>query len=88
MRVFGYCRVSTEEQALSGVSLEAQQQQLAGYAMMKGWTIAEIFIERGVSGSIPLAERLQGERMLAAVRQGDVIITASSIAPFALPPTR
>jgi len=37
MRVFGYCRVSTTEQADGGVSLSAQQQQVAGYVMMKGW---------------------------------------------------
>jgi len=50
MKVVGYTRVSTEEQASSGVSLEAQQQQITGYAMMKGWQIGEFFIERGVSG--------------------------------------
>ena len=64
MRAVGYVRVSTEEQASSGVSLEAQQQQITGYAMMKGWQVAEFFIERGVSGSVALAERPEGQRLL------------------------
>jgi putative DNA-invertase from lambdoid prophage Rac len=76
MRVFGYSRVSTVEQADEGVSLAAQQQQVVGYAMMKGWTIDEQFVERAVSGSIPLADRPEGGRMLAMARKGDVIIAA------------
>ncbi|WP_315749593.1 MULTISPECIES: recombinase family protein [unclassified Bradyrhizobium] len=76
MRVFGYCRVSTSEQANAGLSLETQRQQIAGYAMMKGWSIAETFVEAGVSGSVPLAERPEGQRLLALLRAGDVVITA------------
>lgn len=75
-RVFGYARVSTTEEADEGASLSAQQQQIAGYAMMKGWQVAEHFVERGVSGSTPLAERPEGSRMLATVGKGDIIVTA------------
>ena len=76
MRVFGYSRVSTSEQADEGVSLAAQQQQIAGYAMMKGWSVDEHFVERGVSGSIPLADRPEGGRMLATIGKGDMVVTA------------
>ena len=76
MRVFGYSRVSTAEQADEGVSLAAQQQQIAGYAMIKGWTVAEHFVERGVSGSTPLADRPEGKRMLATVGKGDILVVA------------
>jgi putative DNA-invertase from lambdoid prophage Rac len=76
LRVFGYSRVSTSDQANEGVSLDVQRQQIAGYAMMKGWTVAAMFVEEGVSGSVPLADREQGRAMLATVRKGDVIITA------------
>jgi hypothetical protein len=75
MRVFGYSRVSTAEQADEGVSLAAQQ-QIAGYVMMKGWTVAEHFVERGVSGSLPLADRPEGQRLLATVGKGDVVVVA------------
>ena len=76
MKVYGYCRVSTSEQAVSGMSLESQQQQITGYAMMKGWTIAAFFVEAGVSGSVPLAERPEGQRLLATLQAGDVLVTA------------
>ncbi len=76
MKVFGYCRVSTAEQANGGLSLEAQQQQITGYAMMKGWTVAAFFVEAGVSGSVPLADRPEGQRMLTSLQPGDVVITA------------
>ncbi|PBC22146.1 MULTISPECIES: recombinase family protein [unclassified Mesorhizobium] len=75
MKVFGYIRVSTFEQANSGESLETQKRAIEGYAMMKGWTIAETFTEAGVSGSVPLAERPEGQRMLAGIASGDIIIT-------------
>ena len=75
-RVFGYARVSTDDQANDGSSLDTQQQQIIGYAMMKGWQVAEHFVERGVSGSIPLIDRPEGKRLLTTVGKGDVIITA------------
>lgn len=74
MKVFGYCRVSTAEQASNGESLDTQKQQITGYAMMKGWTVAGFFVETGVSGSVPLADRPEGRRLIAAVTGGDVIV--------------
>jgi putative DNA-invertase from lambdoid prophage Rac len=74
-KVLGYLRVSTAEQASNGESLDTQRQQIIGYAMMKGWSVSEFFIEGGVSGSVPLADRPEGRRMVAAVQAGDVIIT-------------
>lgn len=76
MKVFLYCRVSTAEQASNGDSLPTQQQQATGYAMMKNWGIDAAFIETGVSGSVPLADRPEGAKLLASVRKGDVIITS------------
>ena len=76
MKVYGYCRVSTAEQANSGLSLDTQQQQITGYAMIKGWAVAEFFVEAGVSGSVPLADRREGRRLLAELQPGDVVVTA------------
>src|ERR1019366_1751195 len=76
MAVFGYVRVSTMRQAEDGESLDVQERTIAGYAMMHGLKLTETFVEGGVSGSVPLAERAQGKAMLTALKAGDVVITA------------
>lgn len=75
MRVFGYARVSTLDQASNGDSLETQRAKILGYCMMNALQEPEIFVEAGVSGSIPLADRPQGKRLLEASAAGDIIIT-------------
>jgi DNA invertase Pin-like site-specific DNA recombinase len=76
MRIYAYLRVSTSEQASNGDSLATQRQQIAGYAMMRGWEVTEFFVDGGVSGSVPLAARPEGKRLLEVVEKGDVIIIA------------
>lgn len=72
-KVFGYIRVSTDRQAEKGESLGEQRRQLEGYALQHGWPLAEVFTEEGVSGSIPLADRPAGARLLAVLRAGDAV---------------
>jgi putative DNA-invertase from lambdoid prophage Rac len=43
---------------------------------MQGLPLEAVFVERGVSGSKPLGERLEGVRLLAVLKAGDVVITA------------
>jgi DNA invertase Pin-like site-specific DNA recombinase len=76
LTVYGYVRVSTERQADEGVSLEEQIRRIEGRALEQGWQIAEMFIERGISGSVPLGDRPEGARLMAALRAGDVVIAA------------
>jgi DNA invertase Pin-like site-specific DNA recombinase len=75
MAVYSYARVSTARQADEGESLGAQERTLAGYAMMHGLAITKSFVERGVSGSVPLNDRPQGRALLGALKSGDIIIT-------------
>ena len=42
LRCAGYIRVSTESQAMEGVSLEAQAERVRAYAVVKGWVLSEI----------------------------------------------
>ncbi len=49
MNAIIYCRVSTQEQAETGFSLEAQQEACSNYAKSKGYRILKTFIERGES---------------------------------------
>jgi putative DNA-invertase from lambdoid prophage Rac len=76
MAVYGYARVSTSRQAEEGESLDVQRRTVAGYALMLGLTVDRMFIERGVSGSVPLSEREEGTALLAILKPGDVLITA------------
>lgn len=75
MAVYGYTRVSTSRQAEEGESLDVQQRTVAGYGLMLGLTVDKIFVERGVSGSVPLSERTEGAALLAILKSGDIVIT-------------
>src|SRR3954469_18749351 len=75
MATYGYVRVSTVKQVDEGESLDVQQRTIAGYALMHGLTVDQVFVERGVSGSKPLSERPQGAALLAAIKPGDTVIT-------------
>lgn len=74
MRVFGYCRVSTDRQAEEGESLTAQERTLQGYCAFKSLPDPVIFIERGVSGSIALQDRPEGSKLWAGLQAGDIIV--------------
>lgn len=76
--VFGYTRVSTRDQAVKGLSLEAQEARIAKEFKARyedeGFVLGEIFEERGVSGQKKLFNRKQGFRLSQAVGSGDVVI--------------
>src|SRR4051812_50158542 len=76
MAVFGYCRVSTAAQAAEGESLEVQRRHLEGWALMQGQPLDAVFVERGVSGSVPLLERPEGGRLWARLRRGDTLVAS------------
>jgi DNA invertase Pin-like site-specific DNA recombinase len=62
-------------QADEGESLDVQQRQVSGYATMNGLSVDKVFVERGVSGSKPLAGRPEGSKLLAVLQPSDVVIT-------------
>jgi hypothetical protein len=57
VRLVGYARVSTEDQAREGVSLEAQRERLAAYATAHGLELVGIETDAGISGKVPPAQR-------------------------------
>src|SRR5262250_2430043 len=75
----GYVRVSSEEQADSGLGLEAQRQRIAAYCAMKGLHLAEVFEDPGVSAGKPLASRPAGSRLLAAARKGKAVVVVAKL---------
>jgi putative DNA-invertase from lambdoid prophage Rac len=74
LAAYGYCRVSTAQQAAEGESLDVQRRQIEGYAHMHGMALDGIVIEEGVSGSIPVAERPAAGPLFAKLTKGDVVI--------------
>lgn len=76
MSVYGYCRVSTLRQASDGDSLEHQRRQIEGYAKMRDFTLDEVFVEEGVSGSVPAVERPISGPLLDMLRRGDILVAA------------
>jgi DNA invertase Pin-like site-specific DNA recombinase len=63
-----YVRVSTEEQANEGVSLEAQEHRIRAYCELRGLICSEVIIDAGVSAGKPLATRDGGARLLGLVK--------------------
>jgi DNA invertase Pin-like site-specific DNA recombinase len=49
MRVIGYVRVSTEEQAMSGAGLEAQRRAIVAECRRRGWELVETIEDAGYS---------------------------------------
>lgn len=62
-RVAFYCRVSTEDQA-EQQTIRAQTDYLPRYAELNGLTVAGLYCDDGVSGTLPLRERPEGRRLL------------------------
>ncbi len=66
-RVYGYVRVSTENQ-LENYSIEEQMQRIRSYCDAKGWTLLKIYTDGGYSGGNVNRPALQS--MLAAIKLG------------------
>lgn len=67
--VVAYVRVSTEEQANEGVSLDAQEARIRAYCAMRGLELVAVVVDAGVSAGKPLAVREGGARVLETVRR-------------------
>jgi DNA invertase Pin-like site-specific DNA recombinase len=76
MRVIGYARVSTDKQADSGVSLEAQQEKIRAMAVVQGAVLLDLIVDAGESAKT--LDRPGMERLLALVeaRKVDTVIVA------------
>jgi DNA invertase Pin-like site-specific DNA recombinase len=69
MMALGYCRVSSTEQ-IDGSSLKSQEEQIRAYCVLKGIELAGIFVDPGISGGTPLAERPAGAEMVKNLKNG------------------
>jgi site-specific DNA recombinase len=66
----GYARVSTQEQAEHGVSLDAQRARLEAIAKGQAMTLAEVFVDDGFSGST--MDRPAMQRLVALIDRREI----------------
>lgn len=71
-----YARVSTDDQATEGTSLDAQVDRCTHHAVAQGWDVVGPFVDRGVSGA--LSSRPALDEVVRLVEDGElelVVIT-------------
>lgn len=71
-----YLRVSTDEQAESGLGLAAQEKSCRQWCKRRGYDVAAVERDEGISGVVPFERRPGLARALAALRRGDVLVAA------------
>lgn len=69
-RVAAYIRVSTQEQKLHGISLDAQKAKLIAYAKANGMKIVEWYMDEGVSARKLIKKRPELQRMIQDAEKG------------------
>ncbi len=73
MRVAIYVRVSTEDQAKEGYSLDAQERRLKSYCSLRsGWEITETYRDEGFSGRS--IHRPEYGRMMSEMDRWDIVL--------------
>lgn len=70
MRVALYVRVSTEEQARHGLSVETQTETLRKWAKDNGHTVVGEYIDAGISGKKPYSKRPELSRFMRDLESG------------------
>ena len=50
LKAVGYVRVSTDEQAKEGFSLDVQESRVRSYCEAKGWDLVRVYRDEGISG--------------------------------------
>ena len=63
-----YVRVSTEEQAKEGFSIQAQEEKLRSYAKLKDWAVCDLYVDPGISGK-NITDRPELSRLIVAARR-------------------
>ena len=72
LRVALYVRVSGQEQAIKGLSLEAQQEDLQEYCRERGWIVVGVYIDAAKTARKRLGKRTNFLRMLEDVKRDKV----------------
>lgn len=72
MRVAGYVRVSTQEQARNGYSVGEQEEKIRAYCSLKEWDLVKVYADPGYTGTNYDRPALQ--RMLSETDRFDMVL--------------
>ena len=75
MKAIGYVRVSTQEQAEEGASLEAQQDRIKAWCLANEYELTNVYIDAGISGKGMNRQGLQDA--LAVVGKDSALVACS-----------
>jgi DNA invertase Pin-like site-specific DNA recombinase len=75
-RAIGYVRVSTDQQAESGLGLEGQEAAVRAAASRLRLDIVRVFVDGGTSGKLGIEDRPVLLEAVGALRRGDVLLVA------------
>ena len=75
-KCIGLIRVSTEDQAKSGLGLEGQRAAIIEYAKAHSLVLETIIAEEGVGGGAPMEERKGLLEALSLLERGDTLLVA------------
>ena len=71
-RVALYIRVSTSEQVVNGLSLEAQREALENHAKERGYNIVDVYADEGITARKKLSNRKELQRLLEDVKKDKI----------------
>ena len=74
--VVGYCRVSTEEQAVSGLGLKAQEKAIRGECTRRGLVLVALHTDAGVSAKTIARPALQAALSSLDSGEGSILMVA------------
>ena len=72
LRVALYVRVSGQEQAIKGLSLEAQEEDLREYCRAQGWIVVDVYVDAAKTARKRIGKRTNFLRMLEDVKRDKV----------------
>jgi len=74
-KIYGYCRVSTVEQAKHGVSIELQKRHIEEFVREKyNREVDGFFFDEGYSGKIDILDRPGSSRLTKTIEDWDIVV--------------
>src|SRR5512142_1938604 len=79
LHVAAYIRVSTEDQAESGLGMDAQRSRCKAMCEVKAWPEPTFYVDDGISGTKPVAKRPGLRKMIEDIEAGriDAVVISS-----------